>query len=43
MDYETPATKESVEKTISSLKANNFEGLSLKTGTEAFEKIKELI
>ena len=43
MDYNTLAAEGSVEKTISSLKANHFDGILVDTGAQALEKIKELI
>ena len=43
MEYETLATTAQVEKTVASLKANGMEGVVVKNGTEALEKIKEII
>ena len=43
MDYEALASQESIDKTIASLKANNFDGMSVESGAEALAKIKELI
>lgn len=43
MDYTALAGRESIEKTIAGLKGRNFDGMSVKTGADALEKIKELI
>jgi hypothetical protein len=43
MDYETLAAEGSIDKTIASLKSNNFDGLVVESGAEALAKIKELI
>ncbi len=43
MDYKTLASKETIEKTILALKANNFDGITVTTGKDALAKIKELI
>ena len=43
MKYETLATKEVVSKTIASLNANGVETIVVEKGSDALEKIKELI
>jgi L-lactate utilization protein LutC len=43
MDYNTLASADIVEKTVTALKANNFDALVLDSKAEALEKIKMLI
>ncbi|MEQ1500230.1 MAG: lactate utilization protein [Parcubacteria group bacterium] len=43
MNYETLANKDTVEKTINSLKERNIEAFVVNSGSEALEKIKELV
>ena len=43
MNYDILATKEIVTKTAEALKANGVETITVETGTEALERIKELI
>jgi len=42
-NYSTPASKETVDKTITALKNKNYNPILVKTKKEALEKIKELI
>ena len=43
MDYNTLATKESIEKVVEALSARNVEALVVESGSDALLKIKELI
>lgn len=43
MNYNTLATKESIDKTVDGLTSRNVEVIVVKNGSEALEKIKELI
>lgn len=43
MDFEALAAEATIDKTIASLKANNFDGIVVDTGAQALEKIKKLI
>lgn len=43
MDYDTLASKESVDKTISALNTKNIETTLVSTGADALQKIKKLI
>jgi L-lactate utilization protein LutC len=43
MNYETLATQEQIDSTISNLEKNNIHGISVRSGAEAFEKIKTMI
>jgi L-lactate utilization protein LutC len=43
MDFKTLATKDSMDKTSTALRNNNFEPIQVATKEEALEKIKELI
>ena len=43
MDYNTLASKESINKTVAALNANGIEAFVVETGAEALNKIEELI
>ena len=43
MDYNTLASKESINKTVAALNANGVEAFVVETGAEALNKIEELI
>lgn len=43
MDFKTPASEESIQKTVDSLTAKGYEALVVDNGADALAKIKELI